>query len=493
MSTAVTAPASSEVKPASRKVCLIGAGYAGLAAARELRQEGHAVTVLEQSADVGGQWLYDHDPNGHSSIYASLRVLSPRELMGFSGFQFLPRNSSNGGRDARRFPGHREVQRFLRDFCDASGLLDSIRFRTRVLRVSSMTMAPPRHGQEEPPKWVVKAEDQAAGVVEEEVFDAVVVATGHYSHPRLPRIDGMAEWGRRQLHSHWYRVPEPFRGETVVIVGSGDSGRDIALDILAVAKEVHIAAKSTEAAATMAMRKTLARHPHLHLHPQVRRLCADGQVVFSGAGGEEDSVVVLADSVVYCTGYRYSFPFLDADHQIAVDEEGGAVAPLFEHTFPPSMAPWLSFVGVPRKVPVPWFFEAQGRWIARALSGRTPLPPEPEMTRRVQERRRAMELQGVPVDRAYHLQPQEVLEFWEKYCGDLPPVEEWKSELMEAVSRDFEDDMETFRDRADDDDSLSENVRMGLQRWYGLSAQAHQDQDLGGGGAAAPGTTADQL
>jgi cation diffusion facilitator CzcD-associated flavoprotein CzcO len=49
--------------------------------------------------------------------------------------------------------------------------------------------------------------------VDEEVFDAVVVANGHYSQPMLPSVKGMEVWRRRQLHSHSYRVPDPFRGE----------------------------------------------------------------------------------------------------------------------------------------------------------------------------------------------------------------------------------------------------------------------------------------
>ena len=43
----------------SKKVCVVGAGVAGLAAARELLQDGHDVTVMEQSRGVGGQWLFD--------------------------------------------------------------------------------------------------------------------------------------------------------------------------------------------------------------------------------------------------------------------------------------------------------------------------------------------------------------------------------------------------------------------------------------------------
>jgi cation diffusion facilitator CzcD-associated flavoprotein CzcO len=111
----------------SKKVCIIGAGMAGLAAVYELRREGHDVTVLEQSGDICGQWLYDlrsdgADPLGtttpvrvHISIYASLRLISPRQTTGFTDFQFSPKN----GRDNRLYPGHREMHAF--------GLMEAVR------------------------------------------------------------------------------------------------------------------------------------------------------------------------------------------------------------------------------------------------------------------------------------------------------------------------------------------------------------------------------
>ncbi|TVU40261.1 hypothetical protein EJB05_13714, partial [Eragrostis curvula] len=148
-----------------KKVCVVGAGMAGLTVARELRREGHAVTVMEQRGDVGGQWLYDPrtdeaDPLGaaaapvkvHSSMYASVRLLSPREGMGVSDFQFLPRHGV-AGRDPRRFPGHREVYCYLKDFCDAFGLMDVVRLNTKVVRVA-MAQPPPLPPSEM--RWLVR-------------------------------------------------------------------------------------------------------------------------------------------------------------------------------------------------------------------------------------------------------------------------------------------------------------------------------------------------
>lgn len=460
-----------------KNVCVVGAGMAGMAAARELRREGHTVTVMEQSADVGGQWLYDprtdgEDPLGATepvrvpgSMYACLRLISPRETMGFSDFQFLPRHGV-AGRDPRRYPVHREMYCYLRDFCDAFGLLDAVRLNTRVLRVA---MAMPTSSTRQ---WEVRSVHLGDGNEKEEVFDAVVVATGHYSQPKLPNIKGMDEWRRKQMHSHWYRTPEPFRGEVVVMVGCGDSGKDIALDLRRVAKEVHLTAKSTEEAMTPAMSKMLANHANLHLHPQIDQLHADGRVVFA------DGSSAVADTVMYCTGYTYSFPFLDTGGAVTVDDN--RVGPLFEHVFPPSLAPSLSFVGVPRKVIIPWFFEAQGKWVAQVLSGRRALPPEEEMLRSVEEHYRAREAAGVPKKYTHDIggvEPLKMYEFGEKYC-DFPRIENWKREVLLSGLAGMNEDMETFRDRADD----SENVREGLQRWHGLAApaQAQDDQTVAG-------------
>ncbi|KAK1643435.1 hypothetical protein QYE76_061240 [Lolium multiflorum] len=132
-----SSPAQADGVPRARAVAVVGAGAAGLVAARELLREGHAVTVFERSGRVGGTWAYDPRPDGPdplgsggavhggSSMYASLRTNLPRELMGFSGHESLAGRVFAG--DPRAFPGHREVLAFLRAFAEESGVAQHVR------------------------------------------------------------------------------------------------------------------------------------------------------------------------------------------------------------------------------------------------------------------------------------------------------------------------------------------------------------------------------
>ncbi|TVU40259.1 hypothetical protein EJB05_13712, partial [Eragrostis curvula] len=372
---------------ASKKVCVVGAGVSGLVSARELRREGHDVTVMEQCGGVGGQWLYDRRTDVHSCIYASLRLILPRQAMSFSDFLFYPRD----GGDARRYPGHGEFLRYIRDYCDKFGLMDAVRLHTKVLRVAKMD------DEAGDSRWLVKSctrrgEDDGAGeaVVNEEVFDAVVVAVGQYAQPRLPNINGMEKWKRRQLHSH---------------------------------------------------------SPWTTSSPPCPRRCRGTAI------------------------YTYSFAFLDTGGAVTVDDN--RVGPLHEHTFPPALAPSLSFVGVPRKVIVPRFYELQARWVAQVLSGRQTLPPVEEMLRSVAEYNRAREMAGVPKSHTHVIFDLEYCdEFGEKHCG-FPRLPEWKKELVWSSIHNMRDDHEMFRDNYHD----SELVREGLRSQGWLAGPEDNVQD----------------
>nr|DAD18555.1 TPA_asm: hypothetical protein HUJ06_020018 [Nelumbo nucifera] len=174
----------------SLKVAVIGAGAAGLVAARELQREGHLVVVFEKNSKLGGTWVYDPrvetDPLSlgprreivQSSLYSSLRTNLPRQIMGFLDYPFQKRE--NGG-DVRTFPGHQEVLSFLNHFAQQFQLVNLIRFDTEVVRVERV------NGRKD--QWIVESRS-CASESEMEVFQAVVICNGHNSEPRTADILG---------------------------------------------------------------------------------------------------------------------------------------------------------------------------------------------------------------------------------------------------------------------------------------------------------------
>jgi len=175
--------------PHPLRVAVIGAGVAGLAAARELRREGLDVVVFEKSHHLGGTWCYDpridsdplgSDPNRevvHTSLYRSLRTNLPRPLMGFLDYPFPDRPDG----DSRTFPGHEEVLWFLNRFADEFGLRGLTRFGSEVVRVERVA------GRSY--SWVVESRTSES-VLTREIFEAVVVCSGHFTEPRVPNIPG---------------------------------------------------------------------------------------------------------------------------------------------------------------------------------------------------------------------------------------------------------------------------------------------------------------
>ncbi|CAH8280429.1 unnamed protein product [Arabidopsis lyrata] len=438
------------IKSQSKTVCVIGAGPSGLVSARELKKEGHKVVVMEQNNDVGGQWLYqpnveEEDTLGktkilkvHSSVYSSLRLASPREVMGFSDFPFTAKE----GRDSRRFPGHEELWLYLKDFCQVFGLRDMIRFNVRVEFVGMV------NEDDDVKRWMVKSVEKESGEVMEEVFDAVVVASGHYSYPRLPSIKGMDLWKRKQLHSHIYRVPDPFRDEVVVVVGCSMSGQDISIELVEVAKEVHLSAKSLEI--PPGLTKVIEKHQNLHLHPQIESLEEDGLVIFN------DGSCIVADTILYCTGYDYKLPFLESKGRVEIDDN--RVGPLFEHTFSPYLSPSLSFVGIPRKLIGFPFFESQAKWIAKLLSGKTCLPSSDQMMQSISEFYLSREADGIPKRNTHDIADFNYSDKYADYIG-FPHLEEWRKVLCVSAIVNSIENLETYRDSWDDDDLLQETLQ----------------------------------
>lgn len=193
----VGSPAPSGALP----VAVVGAGPAGLAAARALRVRGLPYVQFERHHDVGGIWDID---NPGTPMYESAHFISSRDKSGFFDFP-MPRTYAD-------YPSRTEILAYTRSFADAYGLRAGIRFDSAVLGSAQLPDG----------SWVL---DTTYGPVR---ASALVCCTGVTWDPRMPSVPG--HFDGEYIHSVRYRDPSQFAGRRVLIVGLGNSGADIACD-----------------------------------------------------------------------------------------------------------------------------------------------------------------------------------------------------------------------------------------------------------------------
>lgn len=231
----------------------------------------------------------------------------------------------------------------------------------------------------------------------------------------------------------------------VVLIGGAASSDDISREIAKVAKEVHIASRSVQNGAT----GKLAGYDNIWLHSMIESVHGDGSVALL------DGSIVHADIILQCTGYKYHFPFLETSGIVTVDDN--RVGPLYKHIFPPILAPWLSFIGLPWKVvPFP-LFEFQSRWLAGILSGRLSLPSPKEMMADVEAFYSSMEASGMPKRYTHNMADYqfEYDDWLATQCG-CPPTEEWRKQMYVETSMRKRARPETYRDQWEDDQLVSQ-------------------------------------
>jgi putative flavoprotein involved in K+ transport len=176
---------------------VIGAGQTGLATAYHLGSAGHDCLVVHADARVGDQWRQHR--------YESLRLNTPAQWDGLPGTPFpAPRGS---------FPTGAQMADYLESYVERHGI--DVRHRTGVTRVERTDDG-----------YVVTHRN---GVIR---ADNVVVATGGEHHPRVPEVASQLDPGIRQLHSSDYRNPSQLLPGPVLVVGAGQSGADLALEVV---------------------------------------------------------------------------------------------------------------------------------------------------------------------------------------------------------------------------------------------------------------------
>lgn len=179
------------------KVVVIGAGPGGLAVAAQLRRRGLDVRVLERSERVGSSWR---------THYERLHLHTVRWTSHLGEFR-MPR--SFGPWVARA-----DVVRYLEDFAAHYGL--EVSFGVEATRLDRA------HGT-----WRIST--TTGEVIEAPV---VVVATGFNHTPDLPPWPGRETFSGELLHASSYRNAQPYAGRDVLVVGTGNSGAEIAVDLV---------------------------------------------------------------------------------------------------------------------------------------------------------------------------------------------------------------------------------------------------------------------
>jgi cation diffusion facilitator CzcD-associated flavoprotein CzcO len=405
---------------AAEKVCIIGAGGSGIVAAQVLKARGISFDCFEKGSQVGGNWRYEND-NGMSSAYRSLHINTSRRVMAFKTLP-MPDHYPD-------YPDHFQMAAYFDEYVDHFGLRERIRFRTEVLSVE------PVDGE-----WEVTVGSDD-GRRETQRYRAVLLANGHHWDPRWPEpgFPGADEFEGEQIHAHHYREPDVLPGKRVLVLGLGNSAVDIAVESSRIADRTFLAARrgayvlpkyingkpidelSNPATsmfplsvqrffATRALgiasaadptayglprpdHKLFEAHPtvssellprlghgDIAVRPNIERF-AGGRTVRFVDGTEEE-----IDLVVYCTGYKMSFPFFDPEVFSAPDNR----LPLYRRVASVER-PGLYLIGFIQPLgPIMPLAEAQVEWVADLLSGRATLPAAAEMRKEIEAEERKM-------------------------------------------------------------------------------------------------------
>ncbi|MDQ0942686.1 NAD(P)/FAD-dependent oxidoreductase [Streptomyces sp. V1I1] len=202
-----------------RPVYVIGGGPGGLAAAAALREQGVRAVVLEKSESVGASWRRHYD---------RLHLHTTRRLSGLPGLA-MPRSFG-------RWVSRDNVIRYLEKYAEFHEL--EIVTGVEVSRIGPS-------GSD----WLLHATGGR-----ELTGRAVVVATGYNHTPRLPDWPGRDSYNGELLHAGEYRNAARYAGKDVLVVGVGNTGAEIAVDLveggaarvrLAVRTTPHIVRRST--------------------------------------------------------------------------------------------------------------------------------------------------------------------------------------------------------------------------------------------------------
>lgn len=326
----------------------------------------------------------------NSGIYSHLYSNVPSRYLRNS---FIPYSQNAEGRDPLQnfldpLVTNIEITNRLLAFADRFELVNHIRLDSEVADIRRTA---------DGLKWKVSVKQSAldSSAVEwyTELFDAVIISTGHYSVPYIPNIKGLTNWNKKIkssiFHSKSFRDPKIFKDKVCLFVGTGLSGMNILQYAFPIAKRV-IVSRSIGKEEIYKWLTNAANSDGITVKPRIRELQpGDGKKVIF----EDGSAISDIDYIVLCTGYHWHYPFLNSEDTgvSVIPRSGGTpdgssrLGGLYLNSFS-IKEPTLAFVGV-TVAPFQWpSFELAASAIAGVWSNSTKLPEKKEQIERMTQR-----------------------------------------------------------------------------------------------------------
>ena len=182
---------------------------------------------FETRKDVGGLWNFSEKVvYGQGSIMDSTTLNICKEMMSYSDFPMAA--------DLPNYLRHHEYKNYLSQYVDANDMKKYINFETEVLSVKKSD------DHEKTGKWrvTVKGINDGDANAVSEIFDFVLVCSGIHGRPKQPTYPGLEKFKGKVVHAHGVRNTAGFKGKRVVVIGLGNTGGDVSVEIGNVASQV---------------------------------------------------------------------------------------------------------------------------------------------------------------------------------------------------------------------------------------------------------------
>ena len=410
------------------KVAIIGADPSGLSMLRafeHLQMKGEKIPEIvcfDKQEDWGGRWNYscrtgsdqygDPVPN---SMYRYLWSNGPKECLEFADYSF----DEHFKQPIPSFPPREVLYDYILGRAKNGNLKKYIKFSTTVSNVIF-------NGSQFEVTSINKKENK----VTKEIFDYVVVSTGHFSVPYIPEYEGMKSFPGRILHGHDFRDAEEFRNKDVIVLGSSYSAEDIALQCY------KYGAKSV----TIGYRNNPMGFKWPNGMKEVHYLDKlEGRKAIFKDGHEQH-----ADAIILCSGYLHHFPFLDDSMKLKTGNR----------LYPPKLFKgivWqdnhqLMYLGMQDQFHTFNMFDCQA-WYARdVIMGKIKLPSDAEIEADIKK--------WVAEEESLE-DPIQMIDFQTEYTKELHAASDYPAIDFELMRKHFkewehhkEEDILTYRNKS---------------------------------------------